>query len=409
VSVAIKTSREVKGKAWAARYPDKATDLWVVAVHGGRRERKHIGPDTVANRERAAHFAAQMRSLFTGDAARTTKLAAPTLREAGDAYLVHAKKRLAPATLRARQQQLDHLCHELGSVRIDRLRPDHLTTWWASYVEDGDRSPRTGHGHLEALRVTLEDAEFHGAEGAALEAVDTARRRIQRRTRKTKQSRVGQDSSLTVAPLTPAEAAALGQVLEDWPDHDARLFTVLALDAGLRLGELLALRWSDFDGQRLRIHRSLDAFGNLGPTKTGRERTVELSRRARKVLKERRLEVGLRGRPASRILRWVTWDVYRRKLVALAEAAGITSTVTPTTLRHSFGSLLVMAGVPLSYVASQLGHASIAVTEKHYARWIPTEAWRTPPALVDGEVPADLLVGSATTLPPSATTAEKDE
>jgi integrase len=199
-----------------------------------------------------------------------------------------------------------------------------------------------------------------------------------------------------VSPLTPDEAVALGVALEDWPDHDAKVFTILALDAGLRLGELLALRWKDFDGTQLRFHRSLDALGNLGPTKTGRERTVELFRRARRLLKPRKLEVGLRGRPASRILRHVTRAVYRKRLVALADAAGIAAKISPTTLRHTFGSLLVMAGVPLSYVAAQLGHASIAVTEKHYARWIPTEGYRTPPALLEVQVPADLLAGPYT-------------
>jgi hypothetical protein len=41
--------------------------------------------------------------------------------------------------------------------------------------------------------------------------------------------------------------------------------------------------------------------------------------------------------------------------------------------------------------------ASIAVTEKHYARWIPTEGYRTPPALAEGEVPADLLTYTSPT------------
>jgi integrase len=136
---------------------------------------------------------------------------------------------------------------------------------------------------------------------------------------------------------------------------------------------------------------------------------VQVSRRVRQLLKERRLEVGLRGRPRERVLRHVTRAVYRRKLAELAQAAGITAAVTPTTLRHTFGSILVMNGVPLSYVASQLGHSSIAVTEKHYARWVPGEDYRRPPDLAEGEVPADLLGRLATTLPTAATTAGKDE
>ncbi|MEE9606515.1 MAG: hypothetical protein V3U03_02165, partial [Myxococcota bacterium] len=75
----------------------------------------------------------------------------------------------------------------------------------------------------------------------------------------------------------------------------------------------------------------------------------------------------------------------------------------------SFGSLLVMNAVAISYVAAQLGHASISVTEKHYARWIPSEGYRTPRQQGEGEVPADLLDSLATTLPTLATTRRKAE
>ena len=39
-------------------------------------------------------------------------------------------------------------------------------------------------------------------------------------------------------------------------------------------------------------------------------------------------------------------------------------------LRDTFASQLVSAGIPLGYVSHQLGHANLAVTAKHYARWI---------------------------------------
>jgi integrase len=34
-------------------------------------------------------------------------------------------------------------------------------------------------------------------------------------------------------------------------------------------------------------------------------------------------------------------------------------------------SLMISEGANLLYVARQLGHSSVAVTEKHYTRWIP--------------------------------------
>ena len=53
------------------------------------------------------------------------------------------------------------------------------------------------------------------------------------------------------------------------------------------------------------------------------------------------------------------------------EAAGLPS-FRVYDLRHTYASLLLSAGVPLLYVAQQLGHAKPMITLKYYARWIPS-------------------------------------
>jgi len=40
-------------------------------------------------------------------------------------------------------------------------------------------------------------------------------------------------------------------------------------------------------------------------------------------------------------------------------------------LRHTYASQLLAAGVPLTYVSAQLGHAKPTTTLQHYAKWIP--------------------------------------
>jgi hypothetical protein len=60
-------------------------------------------------------------------------------------------------------------------------------------------------------------------------------------------------------------------------------------------------------------------------------------------------------------------------------------------LRDTYASQLVSAGIPLAYVAEQLGHADMATTARHYARWITRGRYVAPPTLGPGEVPADLL------------------
>lgn len=71
-------------------------------------------------------------------------------------------------------------------------------------------------------------------------------------------------------------------------------------------------------------------------------------------------------------------------------------------LRDTFGSQLVSGGIPLLYVSRQLGHSTTAVTEKHYAKWIPgdDDLYVEPIRLEAGEVPADLLARLRSESPP---------
>ena len=43
----------------------------------------------------------------------------------------------------------------------------------------------------------------------------------------------------------------------------------------------------------------------------------------------------------------------------------------PHQMRHTFASLLLQAGVPVTYVSRQLGHRDSAITLRVYAHWLP--------------------------------------
>jgi hypothetical protein len=45
-------------------------------------------------------------------------------------------------------------------------------------------------------------------------------------------------------------------------------------------------------------------------------------------------------------------------------------------LRHTYASLLLAAGAPITYVSAQLGHANPTTTLRYYARWIPGQGQR---------------------------------
>ena len=60
------------------------------------------------------------------------------------------------------------------------------------------------------------------------------------------------------------------------------------------------------------------------------------------------------------------WQEAYRKLFKHAGIAG-----HPHRFRHTFAKNLLLSGVPLETVSLLLGHKRLAITEKHYARFVP--------------------------------------
>jgi len=58
--------------------------------------------------------------------------------------------------------------------------------------------------------------------------------------------------------------------------------------------------------------------------------------------------------------------------------------------RDTFATLLLTNGIPLKWISNQLGHGSVAVSERHYARWMDEDEYRNP-WQVRGQVPQDLF------------------
>ena len=175
---------------------------------------------------------------------------------------------------------------------------------------------------------------------------------------------------------------------EIWPEFYP-LF-LMAVRAGLRRGELVALQWGD-----LQLGRDADQTDRFilvqhnfvrrehTTTKSKKSRRVDLSRELRRVLVELRdrrlLEAYLRGKndiseelvfrsPEGTILD--PDNLYHRMFLPVLAKAGIRK-IRLHDLRHTFGSLLLQNGASIVYVKEQMGHSSIQVTVDTYGHLIP--------------------------------------
>jgi integrase len=177
--------------------------------------------------------------------------------------------------------------------------------------------------------------------------------------------------------LTFDEAERLVKAADgDWPTT-----ILVALRTGLRVGELLALRWDDVDlvAGRLMVRRS-DWRGHVGPPKNGKTREVPLSPEAVAALRRHR---HLRGDLVFSFEsgRALTENELRRPLYRACKRAGLRR-IGWHVLRHSFASHLAMRGVAIKAVQELLGHSSIEMTMR-YAHLSP-DVRRDAVLLLDG-------------------------
>ncbi len=188
----------------------------------------------------------------------------------------------------------------------------------------------------------------------------------------------------------PRHLAARGNRLE--------ALYVLAVTAGLRIGELLGLKWEDIDldTETLCVRRTRSQ-AKSGPTftapKNGKGRSIRLTRRAVEALKSHkaaqnteRLKLGdlwqdnglvfctHAGKPLD--FRNLTTASFK----PLLKKAGLPD-VRFHDLRHTCATLLLSRGHHPKLVQELLGHASVAMTLDRYSHVLPGMGDQTAAAM----------------------------
>jgi integrase len=168
-----------------------------------------------------------------------------------------------------------------------------------------------------------------------------------------------------VTRLTYDDAELAARAREDL--HDGELYRIAAY-TGLRLGELLALRWADVNlvDRRLVVHR---AFSDRieGPTKGWQARFLPIADPAAEAfarLAERGEFLGPRDYVfCSRFGRSLDGSALRRRFKRAAAAAGL-RVLRFHALRHGAGSMIARQADP-RWVQGFLGHSKLTTTERY--------------------------------------------
>ena len=149
------------------------------------------------------------------------------------------------------------------------------------------------------------------------------------------------------------EAEEMVKLLSNCSEH-LRPIVVVALNTGMRKGEILGLKWQDMDFQRDVIH--------LYKTKSGEKREVPLNSTAKSAIMaipkhadSPYIFCNKDGEPYG--------DIKKSFFTATKKSAIINFRFHD--LRHTFASHLVMSGVDLNTVRELLGHHSLDMTLRY--------------------------------------------
>jgi len=166
-------------------------------------------------------------------------------------------------------------------------------------------------------------------------------------------------------------------------------FVLCLARTGMRFGEARALQWSDVDFRQRQIHivRNWPATSRCVtlPKTSSSARVVDMSDELGAALvalrTARKAQCLASGSPeipewvfcgdSGKIIDYSNFN--HRGWTKILELAKVRRRNIDT-LRHTYATQLLAAGVPITYVSAQLGHANPSVTLRLYARWVPTES-----------------------------------
>ena len=292
-------------------------------------------------------------------------------------YEDYCLKNLAPKTQRSYKNHLNNrIIPVLGYIDMSKLRPQHIIKFLEELKKpglrlDGKKGLLSDESIMYCFRVLssmLQDAmqwQIISSNPCSRVKAPTVKRHKYKL-------------------LSEKEIREMLRYLYEEP-LKYRMIVLLAVDSGLRLGELMALKWSDIDMKNniLNVTKSNQALGGKGvftksPKNESSVRNLVLSASIMELLKKYSLwqkeqKFMLANKWHDENWLFTKWDgqamypttpsQWFRKFL---KRKGLPH-MPFHALRHLSATLLISLGIPLKNVSNRLGHADIRTTANIYS------------------------------------------
>ena len=274
------------------------------------------------------------------------------------AFLPWLHAHLAPQSVEAKASHWRRFLREFAPQRLGHVGKNHVERLKARWEREGRngssvnsflREMRSIYNYARELALGPDGPMFNGENPFA----QVRHVRVQRQVKDTLST-----EQVDLLVRAAVEHSKTPQA------HDIHLPMALLAYAGLRKNEVISARWEWFDWET----RTLTIKqGAAFTTKSGKFRTLPFAKKLEAVLRPHRRDSGYLFMPECEPKPGQRYRCdFRRSFQFVAAKAGFPK-LTIHTLRHSWITNLIRAGVNVVKVSQWAGHSSIAITADVYS------------------------------------------
>jgi integrase len=262
-----------------------------------------------------------------------------------------------------------HINPEIGDIRLADLRPADIRRLYVLKHEEGK-----SRGSIETMRIALRSALSQAARDKLIPENPTSGVKIP-----------GEKRDADEQGMHPLSADEVRRLLEVARGSRFELAILFGVHLGLRVGEIMGLRWEDVDLERgtldvrRQLQRNRDGSGGYSfpPPKRDSTRKLDIPAPVVAAIDSYRDRLKREGViPAGLLFTTKTGKPFdpdsltKRYLRPLLVKAGL-PLVSFHDLRHSFATLHLANGTDVKTLQQMLGHKSAAITLDTYSHFVP--------------------------------------